>query len=113
MEIRINKGKQNSDSKKIIITMLLFLVFLGLLNYQKDIYAKLSKFKITSTVDYYSVLETSSFSSDAELKQQYKKLVTKYHPDKNPNCHSCKEKFNSIMEAWTVLGDPEKRKSYD
>lgn len=30
----------------------------------------------------------------------------KYHPDKNPNCHSCKEKFNSIMQAWEVLGNP-------
>jgi DnaJ-class molecular chaperone len=39
--------------------------------------------------------------------------VVKYHPDKNPNCHSCSEKFNSIMQAWEVLGNPEKRKHYD
>lgn len=50
-------------------------------------------------------MEVASSITDAELKSQYKKLVIKYHPDKNPNCHSCKEKFNSIMEAWEVLGN--------
>jgi preprotein translocase subunit Sec63 len=70
--------------------MFIVLVLLGVLNYQKDIYARLSKFKIVSNVDYYEVLEISRSASDTELKNQYKKLVMKYHPDKNPNCHSCK-----------------------
>lgn len=86
--------------------MLAILILLGVLNYQKDIYSKLSKFKINDDVDYYSVLEISYSASDAELRNQYKKLVIKYHPDKNPNCLSCKEKFNSIMEAWEILGHP-------
>lgn len=51
-------------------------------------------------------MEVASSITEAELRSQYKKLVIKYHPDKNPNCHSCKEKFNSIMEAWEVLGNP-------
>lgn len=80
--------------------MLIALILLGVLNYQKDIYTRLSKFKIVSNVDYYEVLEISRSASDAELKNQYKKLVMKYHPDKNPNCHSCKEKFTKVMEAW-------------
>lgn len=37
----------------------------------------------------------------------------KYHPDKNPNCHSCREKFTKVMDAWEILGNPEKRTSYD
>jgi hypothetical protein len=40
--------KNNSDSKKIILVMVAVLIALGILNYQKDIYARLSKFKITS-----------------------------------------------------------------
>ena len=76
------------------------MIGLGLLQYQKDIYAKLSKFRIDSEVNFYEVLEVSSSVSDSDLKNQYKKLVIKYHPDKNPNCHSCKDKFNAIMEAW-------------
>ena len=86
--------------------MLIALILLGVLNYQKDIYTRLSKFKIVSNVDYYEVLEISRSASDAELKNQYKKLVMKYHPDKNPNCHSCKEKFTKVMEAWEILGNP-------
>lgn len=30
----------------------------------------------------------------------------KYHPDRNPDCQNCKEKFDKIMKAWEVLGDP-------
>lgn len=76
------------------------MIALALLQYQKDIYAKLSKFRIVSEVNLYEVLGVSSGVSDSELRNQYKRLVVKYHPDKNPNCHTCKEKFNSIMEAW-------------
>ena len=37
----------------------------------------------------------------------------KYHPDKNPDCAHCQQKFDKIMQAWEVLGDPQKRKAYD
>ncbi len=72
--------------------MVLFavMVALALLQYQKDIYAKLSKFRIVSEVNLYEVLEVSNGVSDTELRNQYKRLVVKYHPDKNPNCHTCK-----------------------
>lgn len=52
----VSHQKGNSDSKKIILTMLAALILLGVLNYQKDIYARLSKFKIASNIDYYEVL---------------------------------------------------------
>lgn len=44
--------------------MLVFLVLLGVLQYQKDIYARLSKFKINSEVNYYEVLEVSNGVSE-------------------------------------------------
>lgn len=59
------------------------------------------------------MLEADQGITDKELKNKYKKLVMKYHPDRNPDCKDCKEKFDEIMRSWEVLGDPEKRKSYD
>ena len=39
--------------------------------------------------------------------------MMQYHPDKNPNCGDCKEKFNQLNKAYDVLKDGERRKLYD
>lgn len=70
------------------------------MQYQREINLKLSKFKLDSTVDYYAVFEADSGATDKELKEQYRKLILKYHPDKNPHCKHCFKKFNEVMEAW-------------
>ena len=88
------------------------MVLMFFMQYQKEIHERLSKFK-NDSVDYYKVLEADQGITDKELKNKYKKLVMKYHPDRNPDCKDCKEKFDEIMRSWEVLGDPEKRKSYD
>lgn len=72
------------------MVLVVVMIALALLQYQKDIYAKLSKFRIVSEVNLYEVLEVSSGVSDTELRNRYKELVIRYHPDKNPNCHTCK-----------------------
>ncbi len=66
--------------------------------------------------DYYEILGVSPNASQAEIKQNYKKLVKKYHPDRhqnNPLKDLTLEKFKEIKEAYEVLGDKEKRKNYD
>lgn len=60
--------------------------------------------------NYYNILGLESGCSQEDIKKAYRKLVVKYHPDKNPSGES---KFKEIAEAYGVLGDPEKRKSYD
>lgn len=60
--------------------------------------------------NYYNILGLESGCSQEDIKKAYRKLVVKYHPDKNPDGES---KFKEIAEAYGVLGDVEKRKSYD
>src|SRR5882672_8748703 len=63
--------------------------------------------------DYYQTLGVTKTSSDKEIKQAYRKLARKHHPDVNPGDKSAETKFKSINEAYEVLGDPPKRKKYD
>ncbi|HMF95448.1 MAG TPA: DnaJ C-terminal domain-containing protein [Vicinamibacterales bacterium] len=63
--------------------------------------------------DYYSTLGVSKTASDKEIKQAFRKLARKHHPDVNPGDKSAEGKFKEINEAYEVLGDPTKRKKYD
>ncbi len=63
--------------------------------------------------DYYSTLGIGKTASEKEIKQAYRKLARKHHPDVNPNDASAEAKFKEINEAYEVLGDSAKRKKYD
>ena len=63
--------------------------------------------------DYYSTLGLSKTATDKEIKQAYRKLARKHHPDVNPGDKSAEGTFKEINEAYEVLGDPDKRKKYD
>jgi molecular chaperone DnaJ len=60
--------------------------------------------------DYYKILEVEEKASADEIKKSYRKLASKYHPDKNPDGE---EKFKEIAEAYETLSNPEKRANYD
>ncbi len=63
--------------------------------------------------DYYQTLGVTKSSSDKEIKQAFRKLARKHHPDVNPGDKSAEARFKEINEAYEVLGDPAKRKKYD
>jgi DnaJ-class molecular chaperone len=63
--------------------------------------------------DYYATLGVTRTASEKEIKQAYRKLARKHHPDVNPNDKSAEARFKDINEAYEVLGDPDKRKKYD
>ena len=64
-------------------------------------------------VDYYKILGINKTATPKEIKNAYRKLARKYHPDLNPNDKDAKRNFQQINEANEVLSDPEKRKKYD
>src|SRR5215210_9152720 len=63
--------------------------------------------------DYYATLGIPKTASEKEVKQAFRKLARKYHPDVNPGDKSAESRFKELNEANEVLGDPEKRKKYD
>jgi DnaJ-class molecular chaperone len=63
--------------------------------------------------DYYEVLGVKRGATDEQIRQAYRKLARKYHPDVNPNDKVAEDKFKELNEANEVLSDPEKRKRYD
>lgn len=62
--------------------------------------------------DYYKVLGVSPDASQDEIRQAYRKLARKFHPDMNKTAGS-EETFKEINEAYEVLKDPAKREKYD
>jgi len=63
--------------------------------------------------DYYATLGVAKTASEKEIKQAFRKLARKHHPDVNPGDKVAEAKFKEINEAYEVLGDPSSRKKYD
>jgi curved DNA-binding protein len=63
--------------------------------------------------DYYKILGLGKNATADEIRKAYRRLATKYHPDKNPGDKNAESKFKELNEAKQVLSDPEKRKLYD
>jgi curved DNA-binding protein len=64
-------------------------------------------------VDYYKILGIDKSATAKDIKNAYRKLARKFHPDLNPNNKDAKKNFQQINEANEVLSDPEKRKKFD
>jgi molecular chaperone DnaJ len=68
---------------------------------------------IPASRDLYEVLGVDRGSSPDEVKQAYRKLAMRFHPDRNPGDPSAEAKFKEVSEAYYVLGDPDRRAHYD
>jgi DnaJ-class molecular chaperone len=63
--------------------------------------------------DYYKILGVEKRADAKAIKQAYRRLARKYHPDMNPGNAAAAERFKEATEAYEVLSDPEKRRRYD
>ena len=61
--------------------------------------------------NYYEILGVSKKVNEVELKKAYKKLVLKWHPDKNKQTKISEENFKKITSAYDVLSDKKKKKN--
>ena len=64
-------------------------------------------------MDYYRILEITEQADEEQIKQAYRRLAKKYHPDLNQGNPEAEEKFKNIAKAYEVLGDATMRKAYD
>ena len=63
--------------------------------------------------DPYAVLGVSRNATDDEVKDAYRDLARKHHPDRNPGDQAAEERFKEVSEAYSVLSDPDKRAYFD
>ena len=64
-------------------------------------------------LDYYAILGVSPQASDEEIKKVYRQLALKYHPDRNRGSSEAETKIRQINAAYEILGNPERRQSYE
>jgi curved DNA-binding protein len=64
-------------------------------------------------MNHYDTLGVKQTATDKEIKNAYRKLAMKHHPDRNPGAKSSDEEFKKINEAYSVLSDSQKKKDYD
>ncbi|MBN1850622.1 MAG: J domain-containing protein [Deltaproteobacteria bacterium] len=63
--------------------------------------------------DLYLILEISRDASAEEIKKSYRRLALKYHPDTQNGGDEAGERFKEISEAYSILGNQDKRRVYD
>jgi molecular chaperone DnaJ len=64
-------------------------------------------------IDFYRALGVSRDASDEAIKKAYRRLAFQHHPDRNPDSTQAQAKIRDLNAAYEVIGDPEKRRTYD
>jgi curved DNA-binding protein len=67
----------------------------------------------TAVINYYEILGVASNATPEEIKQSFRRLARRYHPDLNQGDKQAEEKFKQINEAYDILSDEMKRRQYN
>ena len=92
-----------------IVIMVVFLVFYLKIKEEGNSYINGKQ----AEEDLYGILELGSSATIKQIKVNYNKMVKEYHPDKNPECTICPEKFAKISRAYEILSNEESKIHYD
>jgi DnaJ-class molecular chaperone len=68
---------------------------------------------LDTEIDYYSLLGIKRGASPEEVKRAYRRMVFRFHPDRNPGDEAAAGKFKQVLDAYSVLSDSVKRRTYD
>ena len=68
---------------------------------------------MNSDTDYYELLGIGRAASAEDVKRAYRRMVFRYHPDRNPGDVTAASKFKQVLDAYAVLSDGVKRRAYD
>lgn len=97
---------KNNKFNIVIVAFLSFLVVLSFyLQYQYELKRRMhsSSEEYDDEQKYYDILGVNEASSASDINKSFKELAKIWHPDKNPNCESCVEKFKLISKAKEVV----------
>lgn len=97
-------SKNKSFNKTVLILIISFVLFSLYLQYQFEM--KRRNFRLDDSdddIDYYDVLGLNEGASAQQVKEAYKELAKVWHPDKNPGCDACTEKFKLIAKAKEII----------
>jgi molecular chaperone DnaJ len=61
----------------------------------------------------YELVGTSKSATFDDIKANYKQKALELHPDRNPDCKDCQQRFTEVSKAYEVLMNPESRRYYD
>ena len=75
--------------------------------------SKMCDNKKIQNLDIYLLLEVSHKATKEEIKNAYHKKALKCHPDKNPDNPKATQEFQTLLNAYTILSDEDKRRAYD
>jgi curved DNA-binding protein CbpA len=68
---------------------------------------------LENPIDFYALLGLKRNASEAEIKQAYRKMAFRYHPDRNPGDKQAAQRFTEVLQAYGILSDGSKRDIYD
>ena len=101
-EEQIYELKTNIKKNIMIIGIITFIIIMIFFQYRYELKMD-SRYQNNEDEDYYSILGLEPGASINDIRKAYKKLSKIWHPDKHPNCITCKEKFLQITKAHETL----------